>query len=598
MARITFDGKNFYKEGRVHQIISGAIHYFRVLPELWKDRLMKLKNCGFNSVETYICWSLHEKQEGKFNFSGQLDFGRFIDEAREVGLDVIIRPGPYICAETDFGGLPSWLLTYPDIELRCNNSIFMEKVYRYFHAIAPIISERLASNGGNIQMMQIENEYGSFGNDDRYKENLLRLFRECGFDCLLFTADGTAPDMLNNGGIEGALHALTFGSNPAENLAAIGKYIGQPAFCAEYWNGWFNCYGENHHVRSADNVCEEAKKFLELGASFNFYMFCGGTNFGMINGANYADGKYSFQTTSYDYGAPLTEAGDMTEKYYKLKKIIEGYTEEHNDYPVKNSRKKAYPKLRSQGFASLLDNLASKRCIKSSFPLTFEKLGVDFGYVLYITQADIMEEGILCLRGLRDRAVISINGKIRGVYGQDTENTEIRLSKADGKVRIEILVENRGRCNYGCQLKDPKGILCGVLYNEKFLMNFENYPLEAEGLIENISYGVADASSCCTSGFYRFVLSVDTPADTFLYPEGFINGCVYVNGKNIGRYCNYLPPQRTLYLPGELLKKGENEIVVFETDGTADPVISFFELPFYAAKDSESICKEPKNAAL
>ncbi len=580
MRTFTYTKNSFYKNGKPHKIYAGAMHYFRIMPQSWRDRLLKLKNIGFNAVETYVCWSLHERKEGVFDFSGRLDLGRFIDEAHSLGLDAIIRPGPFICAETDFGGLPSWLLTYPEMELRCDNALFLEKVDNYFKALAPILQPRLYANGGNILMMQVENEYGSYGNDKVYLEKLKDMYRKYDFNCMLFSADGTCPQMLEDGPIPEIYEGLTFGSKPEYNFSLHTPRQPQPNFCVEYWNGWFDVYGGEHHTREADDVCRETEEFIEHGNSFNFYMFCGGTNFGMINGANHIDGKYCFQTTSYDYGAPLTESGDMTDKYIQLKALMENWTGEKIDLPVSNSKKRVYADITSQTFAPLLDNLPEKK-LRAPYPKTLETLGVDFGYALYSTEAVLAEDSELWLRGLRDRATVLVNGVKIATLDQDA-GERVAVEGKGEKVKIDILVENRGRCNYGYQLKDPKGILGGVLFRNKFLMGFDQYALVAE-LPENLIYRERRGGDEKQPGYYKFHLEIEgEPADTFIYPEGFVNGCIFVNGVNIGRYCNHQPPQRTLYLPAELLKEGKNEIVIFETDGTSDPTVTFHRQHIFA----------------
>ncbi len=591
MQNFTYKDNTFYKNGQPHRVFAGAIHYFRVLPGAWKDRLLKLKNAGFNAVETYLCWSLHERTEGNFNFSGRLDFARFVDEAKALDLDVIIRPGPFICAETDFGGLPSWLLTYEGIELRCDNEIFLSKVDAYFAAIAPIIKPRLINNGGNVLMMQVENEYGSYGNDKIYKRKLVELYKKHGFDCLLFTADGTQSDMLKNGRIEGVLQAFTYGSKPKENIeqtASVGK---QPHFCAEYWNGWYDFFGEDHHCRSAENISQETQEFLENNASFSFYMFHGGTNFDMINGSVFVESGYRFETTSYDYDAPLNEAGDMTEKYYSLKEVMETYTGKKFAIPVENSRKIAYEKLTATEIAPLLENLDCFPCTQSALPMTLEQLGVDFGYALYTTNAFVGGEGEIWLRELRDRATVFLD-EDEIIFGGNTqdESREIPEKLYGKQIEVRALVENRGRCNYGFQLKDPKGILKGVILRNKLLMQFKNYAIRAElpkALVYRQVSTWTDLADKERVGFYKFEMQIKEVADTFLYPKGFKNGCVYVNGQNIGRYCNLQPPQRTLYVPAELLKEGKNEIVIFETDGSDNPIISFSEKHIYAEIENE-----------
>lgn len=579
--QITINGRNFYKDGNIHYIHSGAVHYFRILPECWYDRLLKMKNCGLNAVETYVCWSLHERSEGVFDFKGRLDLGRFIDLAASLDLDVIIRPGPYICAETDFGGMPSWLLNYKDIGLRSNDSVFMEKVSNYFGVLAEIIVPRLVKNGGRVQMIQIENEYGSYGNDSEYKESLVKLWKTLGVDTLFFTADGAEYDMLQNGGTDGVLRALTFGSRPTKNFEELKRYPDQPAFCAEYWSGWFNTYGNDPYICDPDKPCRETDEFIDLGASFNYYMFCGGTNYGMINGANF-DNDYMFQTTSYDYNAPISEAGDMTDKYYSIKEELEKRTGKKISLDVKNTEKKAYPSLKASGFCELKEYLAGDTPVKSATPKSFESLGVDFGYVYYSLDFDVWQDSEMKLMGLFDRATITVDGKVRGVMGQGLDCNVVRFSaeKDYGRRKLGVLVENRGRCNYGPRLKDPKGLHGGVLLHDKFLMNYENYPLRAE-INKKPIFGRLPEDSC-RIGFYKFDLLIgEEPCDTFVYPSGFNNGCVYVNGTNIGRLCNCQPPQRTLYVAKELLKKGENEIIVFDTDGTDNPEIEFSDKPFY-----------------
>ena len=590
MEQITIKGDNFYKGGKKHLIMSGAMHYFRVLPCCWRDRLEKIKNCGLNAVETYVCWSLHEKTEGVFDFEGWLDLGRFIDEANDLGLDVIIRPGPYICAETDFGGLPSWLLKYK-IGLRCFDEVFLEKAEKYIKRLAEILVPRLAVNGGNVQMIQVENEYGSYGNDEKYKTALKNIYEKYGLNGLLFTADGDELDMLENGKIDGVFKALTFGSRPNERFSIFDKVCDkpQPKFCAEFWIGWYNFYGGRRMERDVESVVGDVEKFLQAGASFNIYMFCGGTNYGMINGANFADGDYRFQTTSYDYLAPVSESGDLTEKYYKIKALIEKYTGTKTDLPVKNSEKEAYPALKPNGFCSLDSAISESEVKESAYPLTFEEAGVDFGYMLYRTSRFVRQSGELEILGLKDRATVMIDGRIRGVIGQGTDQKTVFIDaeKDGGLKRIDVLVENRGRCNYGERLKDSKGILSGVVFRNKYLLGYANYPLRAV-LPEKMVYENPEKGENKT-GFYRFTLNAETPRDTFLYPRGFKNGCVYINGINAGRFCNVQPPQGTLYVSAGLLKSGENEIVVFETDGAENPYVEFFDKPVYATDETEIV---------
>lgn len=290
MGILTVDGEHFLMDGEKTTIISGTIHYFRVIPEYWEDRLKKLKACGFNTVETYTCWNLHERREGMFDFTGGLDIAKFLDIAKGLGLNVILRPGPYICAEWDMGGLPSWLLTYPQMRFRCNDRLFLEKVRNYYKELFRYITPRLSTNGGNVIAIQIENEYGSYGDDKEYLNALTDIVKENQVDCLLFTSDGTADFMLNGGLIDNVLATANFGSNPAGNFAQLRKFRPeQPLMCTEYWNGWFDHWYEEHHTRTSIDTAEVLDEMLSSGASVNFYMFHGGTNFAFTNGANYND---------------------------------------------------------------------------------------------------------------------------------------------------------------------------------------------------------------------------------------------------------------------------------------------------------------------
>ncbi|MBQ6019801.1 MAG: beta-galactosidase, partial [Clostridia bacterium] len=301
MKTFTYDRNCFLADGKPYTVISGAMHYFRIPAEYWHDRLLKLKQCGFNTVETYTCWNLHETKEGVFDFSGMLDIDGYLTEAENLGLNVILRPGPYICSEWDMGGLPAWLLNYHDMEFRCFDDAFISKVRRYYDRLLPIVKPHLLSHGGGVIMMQIENEYGSYGNDHDYMSAIADIYHENGIDCLLFTSDGATDSMLSGGTLPGYPCVVNFGSRPADNFAAMERFrADQPKMCGEYWIGWFDHWYEHHHTRDPQEVASLFREMLEEGASLNFYMFHGGTNFGFMNGANYYE-IYEPTVTSYDY---------------------------------------------------------------------------------------------------------------------------------------------------------------------------------------------------------------------------------------------------------------------------------------------------------
>ena len=577
----TYEKDLFLYDGQPVTLISGAVHYFRTVPEYWEDRLSKLKACGFNAVETYTCWNLHERREGQFDFSGILDIERFIETAGRLGLFVILRPGPYICAEWDFGGLPSWLMSYPDLALRCDDPAYLEKVKPYYRELLSRVRPHLCTNGGNVIMMQVENEYGSYGDDSIYLQKVVDIYRENDIDCLLFTSDGTARWMLSGGTLPDVLAVANFGSYVDQMLTLREFQKDRPLMCGEFWCGWFDhWYESGRDQRAGEDIAGEVNRFFDLGASFNFYMFHGGTNFGFWNGANHP-GEYQPTITSYDYCALLTEAGDTTPLYDTVKGVIEQRTgKKAPDIKIRNSEKAAYGKLELTKQADLFANLDRISApIKAAFPKTMEQIGQDFGYILYRTEIKGPVEPLpLCFGEIHDRAIVFVNGKRVGLKERDRVDDEIIISLDFGETAtLEILVENMGRVNYGIHLLDKKGILGGVRLGQRYHFGWEMYPLTMDDL-SGLVWG--EQSGFEKPTFLRGNLHLDEqPKDTYIRLDGFTKGFVTVNGFNIGRYFNPAGPQKTLYVPAPLLKQGDNEIVVFESDGYTDSAISFVDVP-------------------
>ena len=577
----TYDDKNFLLNGEPYTIISGAIHYFRTVPECWRDRLLKLKACGFNTVETYTCWNLHERKEGQFDFSGMLDIERFICIAEELDLNVIIRPGPYICAEWEFGGLPSWLLKYPNIALRCDDPLYLEKVTPYYKQLFDRIRPHLCTNGGKVIMMQVENEYGSYGDDKSYLRKVAKLYRDNGIDCTLFTSDGTLLAMLSGGTLPELLAVGNFGGGVTEKLEKLHNFKPhQPLMCGEFWGGWFDHWYAQHHKQKTTEIADMIDEFFRANGSFNLYMFHGGTNFGFTNGANHQDG-YAPTITSYDYGAPLSEAGDLTEGYYAIQKAIAANTgKEPPAIEVMNSPKAAYGKIKLTAFAPLLDNLKNlSQPVYHAYPQTMEQLDQDFGYIVYSTTLEgPFEEGDLIFTHLHDRAHIFLDGKLVGLRERSQREDEVKIALSTGeKIRLDILVENMGRVNYGPKLFDQKGIVGGIRIERRFHFGWDHYCLSMEDLSGLVWQAGVPAQ---VPGFFKGNLFIEgNPCDTFVELPGFTKGIVIVNGFNLGRYFNPAGPQKTLYVLAPILKSGENEIIVFETDGCTDPTVTFRDTP-------------------
>jgi len=583
MSIFEYKGTSFYKDGKPYTVISGAMHYWRIVPEYWEDRMRKLKACGFNTLETYIAWNLHERTEGVFDFSNNLDIVRYIKIAESLELNVIIRPGPYICSEFDFGGLPSWLLSYPNIRLRCNDPRYLEKVRPYYRELLTRIAPLQCTRGGNVIMVQIENEYGSYGNDKEYLHAVADIYREYGLDCLLFTSDGPTYWMLNGGTLPEYLCVANFGSRPREAFRTLSDFRpDQPSMCGEFWCGWFDHWGEQHHTRTAEDTVKDMSTMLEMGASLNFYMFHGGTNFGFTNGANHTATEYQPTVTSYDYCAPLSEAGDLTPTYHRVRDVLTKYNGKSYDLYVSNTPKEIYGRLELTESAYLFDNLESiGKHTHAAAPLTMEEIGQDFGYILYSTTLfGPFEEQELLFGEIHDRAHIFLNGSLVGIKERSGRNDTVRIKLEKGETaKLDILVENCGRVNYGVKLFDKKGIIDGVRLGQMFHFGWDMTALTMDDLTPLHFEPGANFQSIQPT-FLKGTLTVTgKPADTFIKLFGFHKGFVKVNGFNLGRYWNDKGPQKTLYVPAPVLREGENEIVVFETDGYGVPVVEFTNTP-------------------
>ena len=569
---MTFEiqGNQFIKDGKPVKLISGAVHYFRNMPDNWTDIFKKLKALGCNCAETYCAWNMHEKQPGVFDFSGNLNIAEFIKAAGKEGLMVIVRPGPYICAEWEFGGLPWWIQTEPNMEIRCSNKEYIRYFDRYLDRLFEEIRPLLCTNGGPVIMLQCENEYGYYGDDKEYLKYLRDSYIKKGINVPLFTSDGTGMEHLLDGSIEGCLPTLNFGSKVEEHFRTFNTlFPDKPKMCMEMWDGWFDAWGgEKHHTTSPEDYAQVVDAMLKIG-SLNMYKFIGGTNFGFTSGANHYE-KFAPDVTSYDYDALLTECGDITPKYLAVRKVIQKYTDVTLPEIPPNREKKAYGKFNlneKAGFFANLDTRSSP--IQSDIPRCMEEYGTGYGYIAYRTVLNRDYNGTaLSFESLGDRAQIYINDTLAGiVYINDSLKITINAKKGDV---LTVLCENMGRANFGTKMMRKKGIAGRCLLNGKIHFNWTVYPLPMDNL-NRLKFSDKDLSE--KSAFYRGFIEIDKPCDTFLKLENFTKGFVTVNGFNIGRYWE-IGPQKSLYVPRSLLKNGQNEFIIFESDGLKGELIA------------------------
>uniref|UniRef100_A0A667YQS9 Galactosidase, beta 1-like n=1 Tax=Myripristis murdjan TaxID=586833 RepID=A0A667YQS9_9TELE len=583
----SIDYKNncFLKDGRPFQYISGSIHYSRIPRYYWKDRLAKMYMAGLNAVQIYVPWNYHEAVHGVHNFTGDRDLEHFLSLANDTGLLVILRPGPYICAEWEMGGLPAWLLEKPNILLRSADTDYVEAVSNWLAVLLPKVKPWLYTNGGNIISVQVENEYGSYyACDYNYMRHLRTLFRFfLGEDTVLFTTDGNTDKEMSCGTLEGLYATVDFGTDVNITKAFDRQRRFEPhgpLVNSEFYTGWLDHWGDQHAVVDTQKVSRVLAEMLSMGANVNMYMFEGGTNFGYWNGADH-DNRFRSVVTSYDYNAPLTEAGDPTEKLLAIRDVIKLF----RDVPS-GPMPPATPKF-GYGFvtlskvgniSSLLNILSPQGPVKSQYPLTFEQMKQYYGYMLYRTTLprDLSEPTPLIspLNGVHDRAYVSVNGEYQGLLERDT-TLVINVTGRQGDT-MDILVENMGRVNFGSKINDYKGLVSNLILGKYVLTDWEIYPLDIDGAIagrwphSDSRHPLPGLQREPSSGpvFYTGTLQpIGLAWDTFLKLIEWTKGQVWINGVNLGRYWPARGPQQTLYVPGPLLSTSQpNNITVLELE--------------------------------
>ncbi|XP_042192242.1 beta-galactosidase-1-like protein [Callorhinchus milii] len=588
----------FCKDGACFQYIAGSIHYFRVPRMYWRDRLRKMYMAGLNAIQIYVPWNYHEPSPGHYDFTGPRDLEAFIRLAQGLGLLVILRPGPYICAEWDMGGLPAWLLQKPSILLRSSDLHYLTAVRRWFSVLLPKMRELLYENGGPIISVQVENEYGSYSVCDynylRQLHTILRHF--LGNSVVLFTTDGNRVNELNCGTLQGIYATVDFGTN--DNVSSSFQIQRQyeprgPLVNSEFYTGWLDYWGMEHSVVATDNITRMLSEMLSLGASVSMYMFEGGTNFGYWNGADHST-KYQPVTTSYDYDAPLSEAGDVTAKLYSIREVIRKFREIPIGPMPPDIPKYAYGIVSLTKLGQLLDMLdvfTRAGPVESIYPLTFEEMNQYFGFMLYRTRLKKSFPQptplISPLNGVNDRAYVFVNGIYQGFLQRD----DILAINITGRAhdRLDIVVENMGRVNFGTDVNDFKGLISNLSLGSDVLVDWQIFSLDIDGAVEAGAEQLrADRAAPWSAGpsgqgpaFYTGSFVSLQAQDTFVRLEGWTKGQIWINGFNLGRYWPVRGPQQTLYVPANVLStSAPNLIVLLELERPASSLdLKFLDRP-------------------
>ena len=570
------DGKFLY-DGEKVQLICGEMHYPRIPVEYWRDRMQRAKAMGLNTISAYVFWAVHEPQPGEFNFEGQADIARFVEIAAEEGLFVLLRPGPYVCAEFDFGGYPYWLQNDSSLVWRSDNPAFLAACERYLNALGEQLAPHTVTNGGNIIMVQVENEYGSYSNDKVYLGKMAELIKNAGFNVPLMTCDGSGQ--MPNGYIPGILPTVN-GAVGDDIMRSIDRYWpGGPYFVAEFYPAWFDVWGLPHSAVSYERPAEQLDWMLKNDVSVSIYMFHGGTNFHYTNGANTNNGSYEPQPTSYDYDAPLGEYGNAYPKYHAFREVIQRNLPEGKVLPPvpADNPTTTFAPVELTEWAPL--SVAYGKRVETEQPLTFEAMMQDYGYLHYQTTIANPDSGKLVLDELRDYAVVILNGKVVGSIDRRFHQNSIALNVTEPNSVLEILVENGGRVNYGKDLvNNLKGITKRVLFNGEELTGWTTtgLPLHRTNVKDFRFPRLRYEGNL--PGFYRGTFTIDKVGDTFVDMTGWGKGAVWVNGKSLGKFWG-IGPQQTMYLPAPWLKEGENEIVVFEMEYTGKRTLCGVDKP-------------------
>ena len=590
--------KGVFVDGKPFRILSGEIHYFRVQPAQWRDRLEKLRVCGLNCVSVYMPWNLHNPQPNEFCFEGIANVRGFLDICKEMDIKVLLRPTPYICSEWDFGGLPAWLLKDKNTSIRSYNENYIKAIKNYHKRLFKEIVPYYCNNGGPIIAIQLENEYNIFGDDEKYIRFLKQEMLDSGFKGILYMAEGSPIYSFMPLDIDGVwTTATTFPIlRTEEALKKLNR--NKPLMISELWCGQGYRLGVPLDMIRKQNVPQtiaELDEFLSRGGHVNLYMFHGGKTYGFMNGAIWAPPNNSVYTpfvSSYDADTLLNEAGDLTPKYYEYQKLFLKYNPSAKKYAIPPaSEKKSYGELVFTKSAKLSDNFKSLavKTVQSQYLLSMEDMGYYYGMINYKTTIPPQIKGEkITIQGLKDRAWVYLNGKYIGTFMQKDGDISFDIPKEGGK--LEILVENMGRVNAGYKMVDARRGIENVFIRRKYHFGWEISSLPFEKIDSLKWLPVSDENKNSKHTFFKGEFNVDELADTYINFDNFTRGYVWVNGVHLGRY-DCLPPVYTTYIPKEILKKGKNKIEIFELEGAKEFLATFSKYPIYQRKDKRVIMK-------
>ena len=580
---------SFMLDGKPFVVKAAEVHYPRIPRPYWEHRIKMCKALGMNTLCLYVFWNIHEQREGEYDFTGQNDVAEFCRLAQKNGMYVIVRPGPYVCAEWEMGGLPWWLLKKKDIKLRERDPYFMERVRLFEKEVGKQLGSLTIENGGPIIMVQVENEYGSYGIDKPYVSEIRDIVRQSGFHKVaLFQCDWSSN--FTNNGLDDLPWTMNFGTGAnIDNQFSRLKELrpDAPLMCSEFWSGWFDKWGARHETRPADDMVAGIDEMLSKGISFSLYMTHGGTSFGHWAGAN--SPGFAPDVTSYDYDAPINEWGLPTEKYWTLRKTMEKYNDGKKLAAVPKAPMGiiSIPRFSLTEYAPLSSGLGKP--ISSHDVKTMEELDMGWGSMIYETTLPAMPAALLTVNDAHDFAQVFINGQYIGKIDRVKNEKSIMLPKVDKGARLTILIEAMGRINFGRAIKDFKGITERVTLSTEIdghemtidLKNWtiatlpDDYATAQQAFQPRVANPIALLTPLATkAGYYRGTFNLKKAGDTFINMEAFGKGQVYVNGHAIGRFWN-IGPQQTLYVPGCWLKKGANEIIVLDVVGPAAEPVCF-----------------------